>query len=87
MTPILKIFITENCTSCEEARRIATRLEQDYPTLAIELIDVADPHACVPETVFATPTFMLNSRIVSLGNPSPEQIDQWVAEAEPPFAE
>jgi hypothetical protein len=42
---------------------------------------MADPQAIVPEAVFATPTYMLNNRIVSLGNPSPAEVARWAAEA------
>ena len=39
-----------------------------------------DTQAVVPEAVFATPTFMLNNQIVSLGNPGLEDVAGWVAD-------
>jgi hypothetical protein len=80
MKPILKIFITEHCPGCSEAHRIAAGVAQDYPHLKVEVIDINAPEASVPEAVFATPTYMLNSRIVSLGNPSPVEVAQWARE-------
>jgi hypothetical protein len=80
MKPVLKIFVTKHCPGCSEAQRIAARVTQDYPHLGVEIIDLNAPEVSVPEAVFATPTYMLNHRIVSLGNPSPAQVAQWAEE-------
>lgn len=81
MKPVLKIFITEHCPGCNEAQRVAARVTQDYPHLRVEIIDLDAPEVSVPEVVFATPTYMLNNRIVSLGNPSPAEVAEWAKEA------
>lgn len=81
MKPVLKIFVTTHCPGCAEAQATATRIKQDYPHLPVELIDLDDPQAHIPEAVFATPTYMLNDRVVSLGNPSPAEIAQWAKDA------
>jgi hypothetical protein len=83
MTSVLRIFVREECSGCGEARRIAAWVEQDFPQLRVELIDVDDPQALVPDAVFATPTYMLNGHVISLGNPSPDQVDRWAAEVRP----
>ena len=84
MKSVLRIFVQDDCTGCVEAQRIAAWVKQDFPHLRVELVDIDDPQAIVPEAVFATPTYMLNSRIVSLGNPSPAEVARWVANAAPP---
>jgi hypothetical protein len=81
MNSTLKIFIAENCPGCNDARRIAAQIEQNHPKITVALVDITEPRAAVPEAVFATPTYVLNDRIVSLGNPSPEQVAQWLEEA------
>ena len=40
----------------------------------MQVIEVSSPDASVPETVFATPTFMLDDRLMQLGNPGPDDI-------------
>ena len=81
MKPVLKIFVTGHCPGCSEAQRIAAWVTQDYPHLGVEVIDLDAPEVSVPEAVFATPTYMLNNRIVSLGNPSPAEVVRWAREA------
>ena len=78
MKSVLKVYITENCPGCDEACQIAAHVEQDCPEIEVEVIDIMDSQAVVPEAVFATPTFRLDDRIVSLGNPSPEQVARWL---------
>ncbi len=80
MKPILKIYVTAHCFGCSDARRIATEVAQTYPHLGVEIVDLEASDAEVPDAVFATPTYMLNNRIVSLGTPSPEEVAQWAAE-------
>ena len=80
MKPILRVFVIEHCATCDEARSIAIHIEQEYPEVTVEVVDIGDTEVVVPETVFATPTFMLNNRIVSLGNPYPEEIARVIEE-------
>ena len=81
MKTVLKVFVAEDCAGCAEARAIAGRIQKEYPTLAVEVVELADSGAALPEGVFATPTYMLNNRVVSLGNPKPDEIARWVSKA------
>ena len=81
MEHTLKIFITQDCPNCTETRLVIQRIRQGHPHLSIEIIDIADQQAIVPEAIFATPTFMLNNRVVSLGNPNLGDVARWLKEA------
>ncbi len=39
------------------------------------MIDLNDLSESLPDSVFAAPTYLLDDRVWSLGNPSPEQIE------------
>ena len=80
MKPVLRIFVTETCPGCVEARDTAAQIERDYPNLAVQIVDMDRPTAPIPDEVFATPTYMLNNHVVSLGNPGPDDIAQWAGE-------
>ena len=70
----LSIFVSAHCGGCDYAREVADGIRVRYPGVAVAVIDVeASPHA-VPDEVFATPTYLLNGRVWSLGNPSEEMI-------------
>ena len=78
METTLKIYVRAQCSGCNEALHIATDIATNYPDVAIEIIDIAEPDAIVPGNVFATPTYTLNSKIVSLGNPKLEDLALWL---------
>ena len=42
MRSTLRVFVAEDCPNCVEARTIAARVEQDYPGLAVEVVDIGD---------------------------------------------
>ncbi|MBI4468747.1 MAG: thioredoxin family protein [Acidobacteria bacterium] len=70
----LCVYITSECTSCETAVSMAEEIRERFPQLVTEVIDLDDPRARKPGLVFAVPTYVLDGRVVSLGNPRREQI-------------
>ena len=65
----LKVFVEPRCESCERALRLAGEVGARFPALAVEVVDLSRPGAERPDYVFAVPTFILNGRVLSLGNP------------------
>lgn len=76
MKHILKIFVAAHCFGCSD---VALEIAKKYTNeVAVEIINIDEAHSDIPEEVFATPTYMLNNRIVSLGNPSPDDLERWL---------
>lgn len=71
----LKIYVIPHCFNCDYAIEVAETVRRRYPHVSVQVIDLSDPQEPRPETVFATPTYLLNGRIWSLGNPSQQQIE------------
>ena len=69
----LQVYIEAGCAQCERAVQLAQEVDDDYSQLAVRLIDIGDA-APRPDEVFAVPTFMLNGRVFSLGNPRQSQL-------------
>ena len=40
------------------------------------MVDMETTTEAIPEAVFATPTYLLNGRVWSLGNPSPAKVQE-----------
>ena len=71
---VLTVFISDHCPSCADAKEIASQVRERYPAIDVETFNVDRRR---PRTeVFAVPTYMLDDRIVFLGNPTDEQIDR-----------
>ncbi|MFN8663160.1 MAG: thioredoxin family protein [Thermomicrobiales bacterium] len=67
---ILAIYVAPDCFGCETAREIAGVVRAlDQPNLDVRVVDLSSPHAIRPAEVFAIPTYVLDGRVISLGNP------------------
>ncbi|MBI3978368.1 MAG: hypothetical protein HY331_09300 [Chloroflexi bacterium] len=69
----LQIVIAPDCHGCEEARALAAEMQAHFPHLRVELFEM-DGSRLVPPGVVATPTYLLDGKVVSLGNPRREDL-------------
>lgn len=76
----LDVYISETCWSCDEARQIVADMRPQFPGTTIELRDIGDERR--PSNVFATPTYVLDGRIIFLGNPTRDQLREILAKAQ-----
>jgi predicted thioredoxin/glutaredoxin len=67
----LEIYVANQCATCDQALVIAERA-QAVAGLEVAVISLDDPQQLVPASVFAVPTYLLDGRVVSLGNPDGE---------------
>ncbi len=67
----LEIYVGQHCMNCAEALRIAA-LAALIPDLTVRVIEWDDPRQAIPARIVAVPTYVLDGRIVALGNPAPE---------------
>jgi hypothetical protein len=73
MTRSLEVFVLPHCFGCETAHRLAERVRaQALPHLDVRLVDLSAAGAVRPATVFAVPTYLLDGRVLCLGNPEEE---------------
>lgn len=70
----IAIYIAQHCRNCAYAYEVAAEIRRQFPQAQVRLIDMANSGEPIPEAVFATPTYLLNGRVWSLGNPSPAQV-------------
>ena len=79
--PTLQVYVVSSCSICAEARRIARQMADRFPDVDVQIVDLGQNNADKPGTVFATPTYVVDGRVVSLGNPRPEQMAAKLSEA------
>ncbi|HET8851413.1 MAG TPA: thioredoxin family protein [Ktedonobacteraceae bacterium] len=68
----LNIYVTSQCANCGEALLIAERA-RTIAGLKVAVIHLDQPGQSIPPRVVAVPTYLLNGRVVSLGNPEREE--------------
>ena len=75
----LKVFVEEDCWSCSESRRIIAEITPQFPEIVVELVNLTAQNR--PDDIFAVPTYKLNGRIISLGNPYPQELRRKIQDA------
>lgn len=68
------IYVSENCFVCDYAYEVASTIEREFPQVNVRMINLQTSNEKIPDIVFATPTYVLNGRVWSLGNPSLPQV-------------
>lgn len=71
-TPTLRIYVSQHCATCGEAVRLAGEIKRRFTGLDLQLIDLDADGSQNLDNVFSVPTYVLDGRTVSLGNPDPE---------------
>lgn len=71
----LEVYVSNDCWSCEETFRIVSDISPKIPELQVTFINMETVEE-KPENVFAVPTYLLNGRVISLGNPTREELYQ-----------
>jgi hypothetical protein len=74
--PALRIYVVRHCLGCDEAERIAREVEARFAGLRVEVVDLDAPGVTAPAEVFATPTYVLDDKVVALGNPDLEELSR-----------
>ncbi|MEP7199121.1 MAG: thioredoxin family protein [Chloroflexota bacterium] len=70
----LQVYVSEYCVGCVEAARLAREMAQQFPSVRVEVIDVQALEVVLPDNVFATPTYLWDGAVYSLGNPTREAL-------------
>ncbi len=67
---VLEIYVAPGCLASETACSLADTVRAlGQPGLEVRLVDLGEPGAVRPPAVFAVPTYLLDGRVISLGNP------------------
>jgi hypothetical protein len=70
----LRVVVSAGCATCRYTTRLVDAVRRLRPLQAVEVIDLDDPQAMVPDGVVGTPTFLIGEQVVSLGNPTVEDL-------------
>lgn len=70
----LDIVVSPECRECEEARAIAKEVQARFPLLEVRVVELDDTGA-PSGPVTATPTYLLDGKVVALGNPRLETLE------------
>ena len=81
-TPRLEVYVSSECLNCDEAVSLAQEAAARYPNVDVRVINLDPGGSPPPDPVVAVPTYVLNGRVISLGNPYPEELFARLHEAD-----
>lgn len=70
----LQVVVSAGCAGCRIARDLVEAVRRLRPAQPVEVIDIGSPAAPLPAGVVGTPTFLVGERVVSLGNPTLDEL-------------
>ena len=76
---LLEIYVQDGCFGCQRSFELAERARGAFPEMQVEVIDMLSPDGIYRRQVAATPTYILDGEIISLGNPSPAELEAMLA--------
>lgn len=74
----LQVFVKSDCEVCSRARQLARDADEQFPNLQVDIVDMSKTQPD-RDDVFAVPTFVLEDRVLSLGNPQESELHDEVA--------
>ncbi len=78
---IVEIYVAAHCPVCAYAYEVATMIRREFPMVDVRLIQIDAMQVDLPDSVFATPTYLLNGQRWSLGNPAPDIVHEVLKQA------
>jgi hypothetical protein len=65
----LSLYITSDCFSCQESVSIISEVAKRFPELITEVVNLENAGAVKPDEVFAVPTYLMDGKMLFMGNP------------------
>lgn len=62
-----------HCPTCAESLALARAVAERFPDVEVSLVDL-DTGGTAPEPVVAVPTYLLDGKVLWLGNPTPDEL-------------
>ncbi|MBI1801816.1 MAG: hypothetical protein HYR71_09345 [Chloroflexi bacterium] len=75
----MQIYTASHCIGCVDALALAAEIAQAFPSVRVEVTDVEQPGIDLPAEVFATPTYLWDGQVFSLGNPERDALLAMIA--------
>jgi hypothetical protein len=73
---ILRVFVSGRCALTTQVALVTAEVRRRLPSVLVEIVDVDNIPEALPDMVFSVPTYTLNGRVVSLGNPDAQFVEE-----------
>ena len=70
----LDVYVANHCPNCADTLALADEAAARFSDLVVRVIDLEHDQGPLPDHIVAVPTYVLDGRTISLGNPDPEEL-------------
>lgn len=78
---VLEVYIDEACLACRRAMELSAEVGAAHPEVSVSLYRGGEGGGAHRHLVAAVPTYVLDGRVVSLGNPRRADLEAAIARA------
>jgi len=71
---MLKVYLASHCLTYDRTTALLAFLRMNRPRVPVQVINLDDSNVQIPDYVFGSPIYVWDDQIVSLGNPSEEEL-------------
>ncbi len=72
--PAVVVLVTSDCPACARVPEVLAEVRRLSPGVEVTIVDIAAAHLPDGVPFVGTPTYLIEDRIVSLGNPDPQDL-------------
>lgn len=76
----LEVHVDDDCFACSRSLALAAEVGAAFPDLDVRIVGLQSEDGGYQHLVAAVPTYILNGRVVSLGNPTLEALSAAIRE-------
>jgi alkyl hydroperoxide reductase subunit AhpF len=77
----LVIYVSSHCDNCHEAHRMAELAAVQCPNIHVRIVDLDMDPDPLPDYVVAVPTYVMDGRVIALGNPYADELIAYLGSA------
>jgi predicted thioredoxin/glutaredoxin len=70
----LVVYVSSHCDNCAESHRLVGLAAEQYPEVRVRVVDLDVDPSAIPEYIVAVPTYVIDGRVIALGNPDTDEL-------------
>lgn len=80
-TPTLRVYVADHCPICRDAVPIVEMVRRKFSRVEVRVINLEAEQSRNVDGVFSVPTYILDGRTLSLGNPDTDVLVRQLSQA------
>ena len=84
---VLKVVVSTHCFGCEKAIRLSMIAAERFPNISVDVVNLEKQLDAKPSQIVAVPAYLLDGKLIFLGNPREEELFSVIAKQSNAFGQ